>query len=53
MTQAALERTLPRVRAATVLPLLIVVLVAAVASWAGAPYVVGVFHDDGTYALLA
>ena len=32
---------------------LVVVIVFVVARWAAVPYVVGVFHDDGIYALLA
>jgi hypothetical protein len=42
-----------RVRAAVVLPPVVAAVVALVAWWAGGPYVVGVFHDDGVYALLA
>jgi hypothetical protein len=43
----------PRIRAAIVLPTLVLALVAAIASWASAPYLVGVFRDDGMYVLLA
>lgn len=34
-------------------PLLVMVAGASVAWWASRPYLVGVFHDDGVYALLA
>jgi hypothetical protein len=36
-----------------VLPVLVTVVAVAVAHWATASYMVGVFHDDGVYALLA
>ena len=52
MTAVALEATRVRVRAATLLGGLVVVAAAAVAWWASVPYVVGVWHDDGVYALL-
>jgi len=42
-----------RVRPAWLVPALVGVLAAAVAWWASAPYIVGVFHDDGVYLLLA
>ncbi len=32
---------------------MVAILAVAVAQWASAPYLVGVFHDDGIYALLA
>lgn len=34
-------------------PLLVVLVATLVAWWVAAPYTVGVFHDDGIYALLA
>lgn len=34
-------------------PTLVVVVAVAIAHWAAVPYTVGVFHDDGIYALLA
>lgn len=40
-------------RSSTLLPALVLILVAFVAWWASAPYMVGVFRDDGIYALLA
>ena len=52
MTAVALEATRIRVRPATLLPGLVVVVAVLVAWWAGTPYVVGVWHDDGVYALL-
>ncbi|MEP6618204.1 MAG: hypothetical protein ABJE47_02770 [bacterium] len=53
MTSVATDATLARQRAAWLLPVVIVAVAAAVTSWAVAPYLVGVFHDDGVYALLA
>ena len=53
MTAAASGVTLVRIRAAWLLPALIIGCVAVIVRWASAPYVVGVFHDDGIYALLA
>jgi hypothetical protein len=52
MTVAVLEATRARVRGAALLPGLVVVAATLVAWWAGMPYVVGVWHDDGVYALL-
>lgn len=52
MTAVALEATLVRIRGATLLPGLVVVVAVLVAWWASMPYVVGVWHDDGVYALL-
>jgi len=52
MTAVALEATRVRIRTATLLPGAVVVVAALVAWWAGMPYVVGVWHDDGVYALL-
>jgi hypothetical protein len=34
-------------------PVLVIVIAIAIARWATVPYVVGVYHDDGIYALLA
>lgn len=53
MTVVASDVPLVRSRTAWLPPVLISLLVALVAQWATAPYVVGVFHDDGIYALLA
>ena len=52
MTTVALEATRIRVRTSTLLAGTIVVVAALVAWWASVPYVVGVWHDDGVYALL-
>lgn len=52
MTVVALEATPVRVRSATLLAGAVVVLASLVAWWASVPYVVGVWHDDGVYALL-
>jgi hypothetical protein len=52
MTSVALEATRIRVRGATLLAGVVLVVGALVAWWAGMPYVVGVWHDDGVYALL-
>ena len=54
MTVGAIAAPTSRVRAQQwVVPVLVAVLAVRVASWAWAPYLVGVFHDDGVYALLA
>ena len=54
MTVGATAAPTSRVRAPQwVVPLLVAVLAVQVASWAWGPYLVGVFHDDGVYALLA
>jgi hypothetical protein len=54
MTVGAIAAPTSRVRATQwIVPLLVAVLAVRVASWAWAPYLVGVFHDDGVYALLA
>lgn len=52
MTAVALEATRIRVRTSTLLAGAVVVVVTLVAWWASMPYVVGVWHDDGVYALL-
>lgn len=52
MTAVALEATRIRVRGATVLAGAVLVVATLVAWWASMPYVVGVWHDDGVYALL-
>ena len=52
MTAVALEATPVRISGATLLAGAVVVVAAIVAWWAGVPYVVGVWHDDGVYALL-
>lgn len=53
MTAVAIAATPSRVRTGWILPALVILVVTAVARWAAAPYTVGVFHDDGIYALLA
>jgi hypothetical protein len=52
---APAARTAPaaRVRSVAVLPALAALAAALGTWWAAGPYVVGVFHDDGVYALLA
>jgi hypothetical protein len=52
MTAVALEATRIRVRGATVLAGAVLIVATLVAWWASMPYVVGVWHDDGVYALL-
>ncbi len=52
MTAVALEATRIRVRPSTLLAGAVVVVATLVAWWANVPYVVGVWHDDGVYALL-
>ncbi|HET7188594.1 MAG TPA: hypothetical protein VFI52_10580 [Gemmatimonadaceae bacterium] len=52
MTAVALEATRIRVRTSTLLAGAVVVIATLVAWWANMPYVVGVWHDDGVYALL-
>ena len=53
MTAVAIAATPSRVRTGWVPPALVIIIAFAVAQWAAVPYVVGVFHDDGVYALLA
>lgn len=54
MTVGAIALPVSRVRAPRwVVPVLVVVVAVGIARWASATYVVGVFHDDGVYALLA
>ena len=53
MTSVAIAATPSRVRTGWVIPALVILVVTGIARWAAAPYVVGVFHDDGIYALLA
>jgi hypothetical protein len=53
MTAIALEGTRTRPRHAWLVPAAVVTIVLVVAWWASAPYLVGVFHDDGVYLLLA
>lgn len=52
MTAVALEATRIRVRGAAVLAGGVLLVATLVAWWASMPYVVGVWHDDGVYALL-
>jgi hypothetical protein len=52
MTAVALEATRIRVRGVAVLAGAVLVVATLVAWWASVPYVVGVWHDDGVYALL-
>src|SRR3954462_9702336 len=40
-------------RASRLIPLVVAAIVFGVAMWASHPYLVGVFHDDGVYAILA
>jgi hypothetical protein len=52
MTAVALESVKVRVSATATFAAAVVVVAALVAWWASVPYVVGVWHDDGVYALL-
>jgi hypothetical protein len=52
MTSGTREGVPPRTRPAWLLPALVALVATVVAWWASVPYVVGVFHDDGVYALL-
>jgi hypothetical protein len=52
MTTGTIEDTSPRPRPAWLVPALVTLIATVVAWWASVPYVVGVFHDDGVYALL-
>lgn len=52
MTVVALEATHIRVRTSTLLAAAVLGVAALIAWWASVPYVVGVWHDDGVYALL-
>jgi hypothetical protein len=47
-----IEDTLSPTRPAWLVPALVTLIATVVAWWASVPYVVGVFHDDGVYALL-
>src|SRR3954467_3495538 len=40
-------------RASRLAPFVVAAIVFGVAMWASHPYAVGVFHDDGVYAILA
>ena len=53
MTAVALEATPSRARTWWVVPALAAIVAGAGVWWSIAPYLVGVFHDDGVYALLA
>ena len=53
MTAVAIAATPSRARTGWMLPTLVILVVTGIAQWAAAPYTVGVFHDDGVYALLA
>lgn len=53
MTAVAIPATPVRAGSRWLLGGLVVLVAFVVARWAAAPYVVGVFHDDGIYALLA
>ncbi len=53
MTSVAHSATPARARTGWVAPALIFLITLVVARWASAPYLVGVFHDDGIYAMLA
>ena len=52
MTALAPDAAPERSRPAWLVPLLVALIATVVAWWASVPYVVGVFHDDGVYALL-
>ena len=52
MTSVAVETVRVRVSTAAILAAAVVVVAALVSWWASVPYVVGVWHDDGVYALL-
>ena len=52
MTAVALEEAAVRVRTGALLMVMVAVVPMLVAWWASVPYVVGVWHDDGVYALL-
>ncbi len=52
MTVVVLDAAGERVRPGWIAPALVAALVTAAAWWASAPYLVGVFHDDGVYLLL-
>ena len=52
MTAVALEDAGVRVRTGALLMVMVAVVPMLVAWWASVPYVVGVWHDDGVYALL-
>ncbi|MDB4891447.1 MAG: hypothetical protein JWL61_3302, partial [Gemmatimonadetes bacterium] len=53
MTAVAIAATPSRARTWWLLPALVIAVGWSIASWAAVPYTVGVFHDDGVYALLA
>jgi hypothetical protein len=53
MTSTVLEAAPSRARVAWLIPALTALAAGVVAWWASTPYIVGVFHDDGVYALLA
>ncbi len=53
MTAVAIAATPVRPGATWFPPVLVALVALVVARWAAVPYVVGVFHDDGIYALLA
>ena len=54
MTVGAIAAPASRGRAFRwVIPILVAVVAVRVAGWAASTYLVGVFHDDGVYALLA
>jgi hypothetical protein len=53
MTVVAIAATPSRVRTGWLLPALAIAAVWGIVHWATVPYMVGVFHDDGIYVLLA
>ena len=53
MTAVAIAATPSRVRTGWLLPAVVIAIAWGLARWATVPYMVGVFHDDGIYALLA
>ena len=53
MTAVAIAATPSRVRTGWLLPAVVMAVAWGIVRWATVPYMVGVFHDDGIYALLA
>ncbi|MFL5607595.1 MAG: hypothetical protein ACJ8AD_14190 [Gemmatimonadaceae bacterium] len=49
---STVDKALSPTRPAWLVPALVTLIATVVAWWASVPYVVGVFHDDGVYALL-
>jgi hypothetical protein len=53
MTVVAIAATPSRARTGWLLSAIVIAVAWGIAHWATVPYMVGVFHDDGVYALLA